>query len=41
MTSKEKVIILYAITSLANNLNIKDIELSTTEDLTNKFNKVK
>lgn len=40
MTTKEKAIILFAITCLANDLNIKDTELSTTKNLTNKFNKI-
>jgi len=40
MTSKEKSLILFALTALANELNIKDSELSTSEKLTNKFNKV-
>jgi len=40
MKIKEKAVILLAIVCLANSLNIKDTELSTTENLTNKFNKV-
>jgi uncharacterized membrane protein required for colicin V production len=40
MNTKEKAIIVFALTALANNLNIKDTELSTTEKLTNKFDKV-
>jgi len=40
MITKEKAVILFALTSLAEKLNIKNNELSPTENLTKKFNKV-
>lgn len=40
MTSKEKALILFALSALADKLNIKENELITTENLTNKFNKI-
>lgn len=40
MKYKEKLIILFALTCLADDLNIKNNELSPTENLTNKFNKI-
>jgi hypothetical protein len=40
MTKKENYTILFALVSLADKLYIKDTELSSTEKITNKFNKV-
>lgn len=40
MTNRDKAVILFAITCLADKLNINDTELSTTENLTKKFDKV-
>lgn len=40
MTNKEKAVILFALTSLAEKLNIEETELSPTENLTKKFDKI-
>ncbi len=38
MKFKENIVILFALTSLADNLNIKNDELAPTEKLSDKFN---
>lgn len=40
MTKKEKTIIFFALTSLADRLNIKDDELITSEKQNNKIDKI-